>query len=175
MYVKYIHILIFKRGVTFFHVRFFIHPFVPFDFDNGLKRKRWLEKGVKRWQGSYCASYRTLKFLLPFDLDVSYCTLESISCQRGCIAVGCQTLRMIKSRAGQTEKTGYAMRSHNRYQPLLAVESMDFRGGFARDVFCLSADRRHKQLLFPSRASFLFLGRKCKWNLSSFYQRKGFL
>ena len=71
--------------------------------------------------------------------------------------VGCQTLRMIKGRTADKQQTGYATHSHNRYQPLLAVESMDFRGGFARDLFCLSDRRRRKQiLLFPAPAS-------CSW------------
>ena len=74
--------------------------------------------------------------------------------------VSCQTLRMIKGRTARTNSKQDTQRSHNRYQPLLAVESMDFRGGFARDLFCLSAARRRRKqiLLFPPPASYSWTG-----------------
>ena len=43
--------------------------------------------------------------------------------------------------------------SSSGYQPLLAVESMDFRGGFVRDVFCLSAQSTKTTLQLPSQES----------------------
>ena len=42
--------------------------------------------------------------------------------------------------------------SSSGYQPLLAVESMDFRGGFVRDVFCLSAQSTKTTLQLPSQS-----------------------
>ena len=47
-----------------------------------------------------------------------------------------------------------SMRSNSSgYQPLLAVESMDFRGGFVRDVFCLSVQSAKTTLQLPSQES----------------------
>ena len=56
------------------------------------------------------------------------------------------------STLGFTQDTHSTNSSNNSsgYQPLLVVESMDFRGGFVRDVFCLSAQSAKTTLQLPS-------------------------
>ena len=51
-----------------------------------------------------------------------------------------------------TNSSSSSMRSCGGYQPLLAVESMDFRGGFVRDVFCLSVQSTKTKLQLPSQS-----------------------